>query len=449
MPEKYLILPNHIFDKKYLTKTKNVIIYEHPHYFTSYKFNKKKLMLHRSSMKYYQDYLIKNRYNVKYVEFNKSLLLDDFIVFNPLNKLITLNKATTFKIRKKNIIESPNMLMDSKLMEKYRRKTNKFFFNAFYMWSKNELNIITNLKSQDKDNRKKMPISIKPPKLPTTNKNKNSKYIKEASEYINKHFSQNYGTANINEFIFPITYSDAKKWLKHFIQKKFKLFGDYQDSMSSDNNYLFHSVLSTSINIGLINPAEIIQEIRKYKDTIPVNSYEGYIRQLFWREYQLYTYTYCNFSKYIKTPYFVTHKKNLSSKWYDGTIGILPVDNAIKSGFKTGYLNHIQRLMLVGNYMSLSGVSPKEGFKWFMEFSCDSYEWVMEQNVYEMVFFVTGGMTMRRPYISSSNYILKMSNYKKDIWCEKWDKLYYEFIKKNKKQLHKYRYFYTLRNLSH
>lgn len=443
----YLILPNNIFDKKYLSKTKNVIIYEHPHYFTSYTFNKKKLILHRASMKYYKDYLTKCGYNVRYIEFNKQLVLDNFMLFNPLNKLTTLNKSTTFKIRKKNIIESPNMLMSSKLMQKYRAKTDKFFFNAFYIWSKNELNIIPNIKSQDKQNRKKMPIFVKPPKM--LKNRTNLKYIKEASQYINKHFPKNYGTADINEFIFPVTHIDARRWFKHFIKKKFKLFGDYQDYMSSDDNYLFHSVLSTSINIGLINPSEIIKEIHKYRDLIPINSYEGYIRQLFWREYQLYTYIYCNFPKYIKTPYFSTQKKKLSSDWYDGTTGILPIDDAVKSGFKTGYLNHIQRLMLVGNYMNLYGIKPKEGFKWFMEFSCDSYEWVMEQNVYEMVFFVTGGMTMRRPYISSSNYIIKMSNYTKDDWCIIWDKLYYDFIKKNKKQLYKYRYFYTLRNLKH
>ena len=100
--------------------------------------------------------------------------------------------------------------------------------------------------------------------------------------------------------------------------------------------------------------------------------------------------------------------------------------------------------MVIGNYMNLSGIHPSEGFKWFMEFSCDSYEWVMKQNVLDMVFFVTGGMTMKRPYISSSNYILKMSNYIKGIWSEKWNDLYHKFIKKNKKKLYKYRYYYKV-----
>ena len=96
--------------------------------------------------------------------------------------------------------------------------------------------------------------------------------------------------------------------------------------------------------------------------------------------------------------------------------------------------------MVVGNYMNLSGISPMEGLKWFMEFSCDSYEWVMYQNVLDMVFFVTGGKTMRKPYASSSNYIINMSDFKKGKWSEEWDKLYREFMKDNVDKLWKFRY---------
>ena len=183
--------------------------------------------------------------------------------------------------------------------------------------------------------------------------------------------------------------------------------------------------------------------LHNYKKSTPLNSFEGYLRQLFWREYQRYTYIYVNWN----TNYF-NNKGRLNSKWYNGELGIPPVDDLIKSGFETGYMHHIGRLMFVGNFMNLSGISPSEGVKWFIEFAIDSYEWVMQQNVREMVFFVTGGKTMRKPYISSSNYILKMSDYKKGDWSDKWDDLYNKFLKKNKKKLWKFRYsFPTLKNM--
>ena len=161
----------------------------------------------------------------------------------------------------------------------------------------------------------------------------------------------------------------------------------YHNIFSYDNEpYLLHSCLSTSINIGLINPLEIIKELEKYKNKVAINSFEGYLRQLYWREYQRYTYIYCDFSG----NYF-GYKKKIDSTWYTGDTGMEPVDNFIKMGFDTGYLHHIIRLMIMGNYMNLYGLSPKDGFRWFMEFSCDSYEWVMSQNVLDMVFFVTGG----------------------------------------------------------
>ena len=201
--------------------------------------------------------------------------------------------------------------------------------------------------------------------------------------------------------------------------------------------YLFHSVLSSSINIGLLNPLEIIDKIRSLKK-IPINSYEGYIRQLYWREYQRFCYLYFDFTS---SDYF-KNKNKLTKAWYNGTLGIDPVDDCIKKGFDSGYLHHIERLMVVGNFMNISQISPWEGLKWFMEFSTDSYEWVMYQNVLDMVFCVSGGKTMKKPYISSSKYVQSMSDYKKGEWNDKWD-IYIKFMVKHRTKLLKdFKYFF-------
>ena len=428
-----IILPHQIYEYKImqsitrLHSIKQLIIWEHPHYFTKYKYNKKKIILHRSSMKYYYDYLQSKGYKVKYINFNEKYtpkITEKLYIFDPIDKI---------KIPNVIKLESPNFLVNSTLMKEYREKTDKFFFHYFYTFTKKKLNIIPNIKSKDKLNRESAK-SLKnrniPPPFPNSIINNKSRriYINESVEYVNKHFSDNPG--NTDNFLFPITHKEAVELLKYFILNKFSKFGPYQDAIISDLNdpngdYLYHSCLSSSLNIGLINPIDVINTIMKYKSKIPINSFEGFIRQLFWREYQRYCYKYFNF----KSMNYFGNVKRLTSHWYDGSLNILPVDNCIKKAFSNGYLHHIERLMIIGNYMNLSGISPKHGFRWFMEFSCDSYEWVMYQNVYEMVFYISGGKTMRRPYISSSNYILKMSDYKHGDWCSTWDKKYSDFIK--------------------
>ena len=423
---KLLILPHQLFDTKYFPdEVKEVVLYEHPQYFTKYNFNKKKLLLHRCSMREYHDYLKGKKINVKYIEFNKKFThkKGDFVMFDPIDKIKIVENAS-------QILESPNFLMTMENYGTLRKKSDKFFFNSFYMNGKKIVDIIPDVKSQDKKNRQRMPKNLVVPDLPSV---KEDKYMKEAKSYVEKHFKGNYG--NVENFMFPTNHTEARKWLKDFIQKRFEKFGPFQDFVKQGEDFMFHSCLSTSINIGLINPLEIIEEIKKVKSKVPLNSFEGYIRQLFWREYQRYTYLYCDFSE----NYF-GNKKKLGKEWYTGETGCDPVDYAIKSGFETGYLHHIYRLMVVGNYMNLSNIAPMEGLKWFMEFSCDSYEWVMYQNVLDMVFFVTGGKTMRKPYASSSNYVINMSDFKKGKWSEEWDKLYREFMEDNVDKLWKFRY---------
>jgi deoxyribodipyrimidine photolyase-related protein len=436
----FIILPHQLYDIKLLPiqmKDKLIVLWEHPHYFKSYKFNKKKLMLHRASMKYYYDLLKDNNFNVHYIEFHKSINREfgpNYTLFDPIDKLNGKYKLPN----NYTILESPNFLLTKDDYNEYFSKTKtKIIFNNFYLWSKKKINLFPKLKSMDKMNRETFDNSKKIPSL-LNESNKYIEYIKEAVNYVEKHFPNNYG--NCDNFNYPISRESTLKWLKHFIKYKFKHFGKYQDFINKDNIYMFHSILSSSLNIGLINPSDVIKEISKYKSKIPINSFEGFLRQLFWREYQRFCYIHINY----KNINYFGNKKKLSSKWYKGELNIEPVDDLIKSGFDTGYMHHIGRLMVIGNFMNLSGIAPKEGFRWFMEFSIDSYEWVMHQNVYDMVFFVTGGRTMTRPYISSSNYILKMSNYNKskNEWSNIWDNLYHSFINRHRSKLYKFRYYF-------
>ena len=431
--KNFLILPNQLFELKYLENENitpdkyNIYLYQHPQYFTKYNFNKKKLLLHYSSMNYYKNYLNENKFNVKFIKFNKKFNLKNYDMFKSGDNLEDLKPEIIF--------DNPNYLLNTELHEKYQEKTDKFIFNNFYMWAKKELNILPGVKSTDKANRKRMPKDIEIPKLKELSKLEKD-FIKKNIKTVEKKFSKNYGTTD--DFVYPVTHTSAKNLLDDFIKNKFENFGPYQDFIRKGEAFLFHSILSSSINIGLINPIEIIQTIKKYEKKIPMNSYEGYIRQLFWREYQLYCYNYVDYKSALKNPY-LNYKNKLDKSWYNGTTGNELIDDTIKKAFDNGYLHHIERLMVIGNYMNLREIRPEDGIKWFIEFAIDSYEWVMYQNVYDMVFFVST-KTMRRPYISSDNYLLKMSDYKKGEWSEDWKDLYNKFLKKHKEKLWKYRY---------
>jgi deoxyribodipyrimidine photolyase-related protein len=142
-----------------------------------------------------------------------------------------------------------------------------------------------------------------------------------------------------------------------------------------------------------------------------------------------FIYEYYN-EELLKSNYFESHKK-LNKTWYEGTTNLLPVNIVIKQTLNLGYMNHIQRLMIVMNTMILNEIEPKEMYIWFMEMSIDSYDWVMVSNIYGMGFASKKFMT--RPYISSSNYITKMMFPKlngsaETKWKETWDIMYRSFV---------------------
>lgn len=424
MGNTFYMLPNQLFSKKELSKIKigKIILWEHPDFFTKYNFNKKKLILHRASMKKHFDYLSK-QYKVQYVEFNKKHTIDkNAIMFDPINDI------SDFKDIEK--LESPNFLVSKEFNEDvYNNKKDKSsirFTTYYYPRVKKELNVLDDIENKDKENRKTLDKLLPKYKTFPEQSNENSNYIKNAIEYIELHFKNNYG--NSEKFNYPIDNDTARKWLDIFLKYRLKYFGTYQDTIIENESMLYHSGLSSSINIGLIHPSYILTRIESYKSKVGDNNYEGYIRQLIWREYQRYCYLFLK-EDFLEKNKFILNNE-LDESWYTGKTNVYPIDVTIKRAFSTAYLHHIERLMIIGNFMLLSRIKKKDGFKWFMEFAIDSYEWLMYQNVYDMVFFSTGGKTTHKAYISSSNYVLKMSTYEKGDWTSIWDKKFRNFRKK-------------------
>ena len=192
------------------------------------------------------------------------------------------------------------------------------------------------------------------------------------------------------------------------------------------------------MNNGLITPREILNIIlsNRIVEKIPINSLEGFVRQIIgWREFVRGIYQ--NYSYELESRNFYKNKRKLTKDWYLGTTGIDPIDDAIKDILKYGYAHHIIRLMYLSNIMNLAGIDPKEIYKWFMEMFVDSSDWVMSPNVFGMGTYSDGGIFSTKPYICGSNYIIKMSNYKKGEWSAIVDGLYWSFISKNIKSIEK------------
>mgnify|MGYP003335218215 CR=1 FL=1 len=434
-----LLFPNQLFHLEYLPKNiTKIYLIEHPLFFgkreKQYKFNKLKLILHCASMQNYKELLQKKGFSIQYVSYHDF----SYQKFPKTNvNCFEVNDHLLEKELKKynskiNFLPSPNFLLSMQDLDEYheKNKSKKLVKHQdFYIFVRNKLNILKNSKTYDAENRKKIPSGTNIPSLPKVQKNK---FITNATHYVNKHFSENYGSTNL---LYPICHIESKKWFQDFLKNKLQKFGEYQDAIVGKEDFLFHSVISPMLNIGLLSPKHIVQEIEKYysdnKSKIGINNYEGFIRQIIgWREYQRYCYHF--YYKEMTTSNIFGNSRCLNSKWYNGSLGIKPVDDAIKMAFEYGYLHHILRLMIMTNFMNLCGIQPKEVYRWFMEFSVDSYDWVMIQNVYSMGMWADGGLTMRKPYISADNYVLNMSNYTcKENWCPIWKSLYYVFLEKH------------------
>ena len=332
------------------------------------------------------------------------------------------------------VLNTP-MFLDSRESFKNFVGDKKFLLQAnYYKKARKEMDIlIENQKpvggkwSFDDENRKKLPKGYIIPKLPVIKERVDSD---EISNFINTEFNDHPG--NINN-IFPYSTEQALDWLDTFFEERFKDFGPYEDAIFMGEHFQLHSALSSSMNLGIITPQQIITKARDYAEAndIPLNSLEGFVRQIIgWREFIRGIYQ--NFSEKMIDANYWNHNRKLSEAWYTGDTGIAPLDDAIKGALEFGYTHHINRLMVLASIMNMSRIHPSEIYKWFMEMFVDSSEWVMVPNVFGMGTFADGGIFATKPYISGSSYILRMSNFKKGDWCEIVDGLYWKFIEDNK-----------------
>ena len=447
-----IIFPNQLFEKSFsISNECKTYLIEEFLFFKQYNFHKQKIFFHRSSMKSYQDFLIKKGVEVIYVDsYNENSDVRNFLsnteiskinIYHPEDNWLEKRIKETCQINKIEIkiYENPLFLTSrDSLFPFFNPEKKKLFQTSFYKNQRKKFNILINKYDKpsggkwtyDDMNRKKFPKNKKPPSIDYS-KIKSINFL-DSYNYVENNFAKNFG--EINSFqLYPTDFKSAKIWFNNFLKTRFDEFGIYEDAVLINESIINHSVISPLINSGLLEPKYIVETSLDYykKYDIPLNSMEGFIRQIIgWREFIRGVY----YSKGTeeRTKNYWNFKRKIPKSFYEGSTGIDPIDDTIKKVKKTAYGNHIERLMILGNFMILCEFDPDEVYKWFMEVFIDSYDWVMVPNVYGMSQFADGGLMSTKPYISSSNYIIKMSDYKKGSWSEIWDGLFWTFMDKQR-----------------
>lgn len=441
-----ILLPNTLFEyHEIYDQVEKIYLIEHGVYFEMYTYHQMKLVMHRATMKHFYDQM--EEYPIQYIEYNENIepifkKHKEIYYLDPCDHHVTqeFEKLSTKYKTKLHCVESDLFMISKQDLEDYAKNKTKFLHKNFYLWFRKKYHVMMKNGpeggkwSYDTENRQPFPKNYQETyKI----KKSTSPYVKEAIRYVKKHFSDHPGDPN---YYLPISHTEAKKHLQTFIKQRLQEFGPYEDAVRSDVIIGNHSILSPLMNIGLLTPQMVMDAILETKG-IPIASKEAFVRQLTWREYSRLLYL-SKREEMENLNYFKSTQDLDEDVWYyhHGKVGIPLIDDMIDKTLKYGYLHHIERLMYIGNFLCLNEIEPSQVFNWFQSMFIDSYHVFMYFNVYAMSQHSCGDLAMRKPYIASSNYASKMSDYKRtpkdkenpEHWSYDWDQLYWNFIRKHK-----------------
>jgi len=448
-----VVLGNQLFVIEHLPPSTEVQIFmaEDRGLCTYVRHHKQKIALFLSAMRSYADELRKVGYSVHYHQLNDehsdsyesrlALTIEE----NGLDSIQCFeieDKPMESRIREfveahdvpLTVLPSPMFLCDREHFAEFVSDNSRLMMADFYKAERKRQNILIKVDgspvgdkwSFDEENRKKLPKNVEPPSIEWSTA---TRHTNDVIAIVKDEFSDHPGSTD--DFGWPTTRYQARAWLKDFITNRLDRFGPYEDAITTRSPTLFHSALTPMMNLGLLTPKEVIDTVLEQKETVLLSSVEGFVRQIIgWREFIRGIYQ--NFSEEQEQRNFWQHTRRLTDDWYEGTTGIPPLDDTIDTAQRLGWSHHITRLMIMGNMMTLCEIDPVDAHRWFMEMYVDSSEWVMGPNVYGMALFSDGGIFATKPYICGSNYLLKMSDYKKGPWCDVVDGLYWRFIDKHR-----------------
>ncbi len=259
----------------------------------------------------------------------------------------------------------------------------------------------------DKENRESPDDGMDPPERP---KFVPDDITREVMALVEDKFGDHFGT--LDAFAWPVTAGEAQEAADAFFAERIERFGPYQDAMVYGEDDLYHSMLSTSINLGLLDPMELCKRAQTalHEGRAPINSVEGFIRQIVgWREYVRGFYWF--HMPGLESANALDAQRPLPEFYWTGDTDMRCLSDCIRSTRDNAHAHHIQRLMVLGNFALLAGIEPRAVQDWYLVVYADAYEWVEMPNVAAMILYADGGKLASKPYAASGNYINKMSDY--------------------------------------
>jgi deoxyribodipyrimidine photolyase-related protein len=295
----------------------------------------------------------------------------------------------------------------------------------------------------DQENRKKLPSGHTPPAPFAFNHD-----LSEVVSNIESAGIRTIGSIHAKHFSWPLTRKEALDSLSYFLENLLPHFGTFQDALSDNHSFIYHSRLSFALNLKMISPREVCQQTeaywRQHQNEITLAQAEGFIRQIIgWREYMrgIYWAEMPDFA----TRNFFNHKAPLPDFYWTANTKMRCVQSAVQQSLDHAYAHHIQRLMVTGNFALLAGVSPDELDQWYLGIYIDAFEWVEITNTRGMSQFADGGIVGTKPYVSSGTYLNKMGDHcKQCIYDPKkntgqgacpFNSLYWNFLHQNRELL--------------
>jgi len=429
------------------------------------KHHKLKIVLIFSAMRHFAKVLQQQGYQVHYLDYKAGVaslyqaVCNTFALYPQLENLV-VTEAAEYRLQQEllqfesrlnkpvTILEDDRFIANHSMFQRWSHGRSQFRLEYFYR----EMRRYTGLLMEgaqpsggqwnfDADNRRQCPSDVIAPEPLWQQPDE---ITTEVIQLVQQQFSHHMGDAG--NFRYAVTGKAARAAFLHFLEHQLAKFGDYQDAMRTDDPFLFHSVCSMYLNIGLLDARWMCQKVDQAwrQQQVPLNAAEGFIRQIIgWREYVRGLY-------WLLMPQYQQHnfletKTKLPSYYWHGKTNMHCMQQAIGDTIQHAYSHHIHRLMITGNFALLAGLAVGEVSDWYLAVYADAFEWVELPNTLGMALFADGGVLASKPYAASGNYIQRMSNYCQNCHYQvklttgekacPFNALYWDFLVRNEHKL--------------